>query len=318
MGVVVRAFIGFLSLAAIAVLFLPVGARVPVGAPAAQADIVPQPKPDRPRRAAPAAATQTAQDGQKRGLFGGLFGRKPRGGGAGGDGQKAALLKAYPGAFRFEGNTIVFPSGERIVWDDGRKKSPAELLTNADVQDMFAYRYPPASVGEQRPRRNEDPGRVRNDDFFRALYGGSEGSVRANLTSIAWVPRIGGGKVAVTTRFGVDKKLAAISADLERLPKPLHQYLRPSSGTFNWRPIAGTNRLSVHSYGAAIDVNTHYSNYWRWDKQPSDGTILWRNEIPMELVEVFERHCFIWGGRWYHYDTMHFEYRPELLPGCRN
>jgi D-alanyl-D-alanine carboxypeptidase len=22
---------------------------------------------------------------------------------------------------------------------------------------------------------------------------------------------------------------------------------------------------------------------------------------------------FIWGGKWYHYDTMHFEYRPELM-----
>jgi hypothetical protein len=31
-------------------------------------------------------------------------------------------------------------------------------------------------------------------------------------------------------------------------------------------------------------------------------------------VEVFERHGFIWGGKWNHYDTMHFEYRPELLP----
>jgi hypothetical protein len=30
-------------------------------------------------------------------------------------------------------------------------------------------------------------------------------------------------------------------------------------------------------------------------------------------VAVFERHGFIWGGRWAHYDTMHFEYRPELL-----
>ena len=27
----------------------------------------------------------------------------------------------------------------------------------------------------------------------------------------------------------------------------------------------------------------------------------------------FETHGFIWGGKWYHYDTMHFEYRPELL-----
>jgi hypothetical protein len=28
---------------------------------------------------------------------------------------------------------------------------------------------------------------------------------------------------------------------------------------------------------------------------------------------VFEAERFIWGGKWYHYDTMHFEYRPELF-----
>ena len=37
------------------------------------------------------------------------------------------------------------------------------------------------------------------------------------------------------------------------------------------------------------------------------------NRIPKEIVKVFEKHGFIWGGRWYHYDTMHFEYRPELI-----
>jgi hypothetical protein len=37
----------------------------------------------------------------------------------------------------------------------------------------------------------------------------------------------------------------------------------------------------------------------------------------MKIVDVFEKHGFIWGGKWYHYDTMHFEYRPELLnDGC--
>jgi peptidoglycan LD-endopeptidase CwlK len=34
----------------------------------------------------------------------------------------------------------------------------------------------------------------------------------------------------------------------------------------------------------------------------------------MEIVAIFEKHGFIWGGKWYHYDTMHFEYRPELMP----
>jgi hypothetical protein len=37
------------------------------------------------------------------------------------------------------------------------------------------------------------------------------------------------------------------------------------------------------------------------------------NRIPLEIVAIFERHGFIWGGKWSHYDTMHFEYRPELL-----
>ena len=32
-------------------------------------------------------------------------------------------------------------------------------------------------------------------------------------------------------------------------------------------------------------------------------------------VDAFEAEGFIWGGRWYHFDTMHFEYRPELLDG---
>ena len=33
----------------------------------------------------------------------------------------------------------------------------------------------------------------------------------------------------------------------------------------------------------------------------------------MDIVRIFEKHGFIWGGRWYHYDTMHFEYRPEMI-----
>jgi hypothetical protein len=31
------------------------------------------------------------------------------------------------------------------------------------------------------------------------------------------------------------------------------------------------------------------------------------------LIKIFEKYGFIWGGKWNHYDTMHFEYRPELL-----
>jgi hypothetical protein len=97
------------------------------------------------------------------------------------------------------------------------------------------------------------------------------------------------------------------------LPKPLQQFVRNPAGTFNWRPIAGTNRLSVHSFAAAIDINLDRADYWRWSGAKPGNVPRFRNRIPVEIADVFERHGFIWGGRWYHYDTMHFEYRPELI-----
>ena len=72
----------------------------------------------------------------------------------------------------------------------------------------------------------------------------------------------------------------------------------------------------MHSWGAAIDINAAHADYWLWHGSVvTDGAPV--NRIPLEIVAIFERHGFIWGGKWSHYDTMHFEYRPELLDGDR-
>jgi hypothetical protein len=71
----------------------------------------------------------------------------------------------------------------------------------------------------------------------------------------------------------------------------------------------------MHSFGIAIDIDADHSDYWRWNRPGRDGTYPYRNRVPREVVDIFEKHGFIWGGAWYHYDTMHFEYRPELLVG---
>ena len=225
----------------------------------------------------------------------------------------ADLIAAYPGHLsQIDGNSLVWRDGTRMPISDGIAGKDFEtLLDKPDLDDMFAQPYragPPTGP----PRRNQDPGRIRYEPFFLKMYGDCrKGEVQARLRRVKWMPSRGGGTVAVTSVNGVAERLEAVVRELETLPAEFTRYLVPSGGTLNCRSIAGTNRRSMHAYGAAIDINTSLGDYWRWPKPSADVT--YRNRIPFEIVEVFERHGFIWGGKWYHYDTMHFEYRPELL-----
>ncbi|WP_292655554.1 M15 family metallopeptidase [Nitratifractor sp.] len=227
------------------------------------------------------------------------------------------LVRAYPDSLKnCSGNTLIWRDGTKMRYDDGkRNKSFDELLNRPDLEDMFHYRYPKGAAGYGKaPRKNFDPGRIRYEPFFRKMYGDSAGEVKRHLTTIPWIPRSTEGKyrIRITRVNGVDRQLRKVSQDLDKLLQKhpgYRKYLVPVGGTFKWRTIAGTHRLSVHSFGAAIDINVKHSAYWRWNK----GPYRYRNEIPLPIVKIFEKHGFIWGGKWYHYDTMHFEYRPELL-----
>jgi len=231
----------------------------------------------------------------------------------------ARLAEAYPDTVAgFDDTALVLKDGSRLPLSDGDSgKSFDTLLDRPDIGDMFAFAYPADAVPSA-PALNADPGRIRVEALFRALYGDcGDKDFSARLTTIDWVPGHGGGTIRVTTAQGVDKALAAVSEELDRLPKSFAQYLVPTGGTYNCRSIAGTSRRSMHAYAAAIDLNTRYSAYWQWTKPDASGLYQWSNRIPREIVDIFERHGFIWGGRWYHFDTMHFEYRPDLLPGGR-
>jgi len=95
----------------------------------------------------------------------------------------------------------------------------------------------------------------------------------------------------------------------------MKKYLTNIGGTFAWRNIAGTDRHSMHSFGMTIDINTAYSDYWQWACKCTNenAVFIYKNRIPQLIVDIFEKYGFIWGGKWYHFDTMHFEYRPELI-----
>jgi hypothetical protein len=109
--------------------------------------------------------------------------------------------------------------------------------------------------------------------------------------------------------------LAKVGEKLSRIlaqDPGLRSYLFPLGGSYNRRQIAGTDRLSPHSWGIALDL--HKGKYWRWGKNLGPMELLaLQTAYPWEIVAAFEEQGFIWGGKWYHYDTMHFEYRPELF-----
>ena len=230
------------------------------------------------------------------------------------------LLKAYPDHLaRIVDNTLVWHDGTRMALDDGKgEKSFADWLDHPDIADTLSQTYP-ASAPLTAPKRNFDPGRARNAAFFDKMYGNCrEGDVEKSLTQITWLPKKARQKLRVTRINNVDKRLAQISAELETLPAKFDVFISPSAGTYNCRRIAGTQRPSAHSYGIAIDIALKHADYWRNARPKADGSYAYRNTIPPEIVAIFEKHGFIWGGRWYHYDTMHFEYRPELLPAGRD
>jgi hypothetical protein len=208
------------------------------------------------------------------------------------------------------GWSIELPDGKNVPWDDGRTKTPGERLDRPDLEDALSLGYP---KGEIAPVTDEaqDPGRVRVELLFRATYGATAREVSAALVDV----KIAGRVVRFHRRAA--QALGRVATRLEALLRSdpeLRRYFRELGGTFNTRTIAGTERTSAHAWGIAIDIDTSMSDYWQNDPK----SVVWKNRVPQSIVDAFEAESFVWGGRWFHYDTMHFEWRPELFDAqCR-
>lgn len=238
------------------------------------------------------------------------------------------LKPAYPEQIQNIGKIhIRWHDGTIMAIRDGlTHKSKQEKLDNPSLYDQLhrvIYRPGvPHDLVHFNPQ--SDPGRIRYEPFFRKMYGNSKAAVETHLVTIYWMPHYFGLQypLRVTTVNQVDQKFQQISSELEALVTQHPEYkvfLENPSGTYKWRLIAHTQRLSLHSFGMTIDLNADHADYWQWELQSlgrpitEDEPLSYRNQIPWPIVTIFEKHGFIWGGKWRHFDSMHFEYRPELL-----
>jgi hypothetical protein len=244
-------------------------------------------------------------------------------------GPTAAAPTQGIGADRIERLVAAYPDhlaaidGDWLVWRDGTRMpigvaKPArpfeEMLRSATLADQLRQAYAPGPMAEP-PPRDHSPGRLRHTPFFLRMYGDCrQGETAARLRRVTWMPRTRPQALSVTTVNDVAARLERVTDALEGLPDRFKAFLIPSAGSFNCRAVADTGLPSMHGYGAAVDIATRHSDYWAWARSRGEPPP-WRNRIPFEIVEVFEAERFVWGGKWWHYDTMHFEYRPELFPG---
>lgn len=120
--------------------------------------------------------------------------------------------------------------------------------------------------------------------------------------------------------------LAQVEEEIQQLmqvDESVRVFVKNLSGLegYNWRRIAGTKTLSLHSYGVAIDIlPKSYGRkqaYWLWAKlhYPEWFSLPYMQRFtpPEPFIRAFENHGFVWGGKWLYFDTIHFEYRPEIL-----
>ena len=208
---------------------------------------------------------------------------------------------------------LIMKSGKKICYDDKKEKNSQEKLANPDLQDTLDQIYPLSAV-KSIMESNFDPGRFRSYSLLSEVYGTSKNAVESKLAKV----KVGYSNFQFNNSSSASNSLQAVMGELIPLSERnqnVRRCLLPCSGTFNYRVIAGTNRLSPHSFGIAIDLASDKSDYWKWASKDAGENRL--SSYPNELVKVFENNGFVWGGKWSHFDILHFEYRPEIILKAR-
>ena len=244
-----------------------------------------------------------------------------------------ALVEAYPqriirAEFR-NGDWAVLLRDAWFYYAEGRLL-PEELRHRAlEYRPIAFYNYPlelppwTAPSPEEANRLSNmanarDTSQPRSHYFFDALY-------RAHNRDEAYerVKTLRFLGFAVTVHQSILEELALVEEHIRVAARTSAQVQTWISNIdtmhgWTWRNVVGSQSRSFHSYGVAIDILPRAPGnraiYWQWA-----GPAWWnipyerRHHPPDAVIRIFESYGFVWGGKWPFFDTMHSEYRPEVM-----
>jgi len=232
-----------------------------------------------------------------------------------------ALFKAYGDlidGIELRGDEIVFKiHGKNIYYKDGKMLSEKNFERSANFDSIFyTYRKGPLTgTFEPVPYPIH-----RSSDFLDALLGATEREIRE---ASRWVRFLGHRvfihEICIEPLKRIDRQIKEHAS----VSKEVRDFISDTVVMYSMkrRLVSGTNNMSYHSYGLAIDIIPRsYKGkhvYWKWSSVWDED---WgyisssdRWQPPQTVIDAFEAHGFIWGGKWHHFDNVHFEYRPEII-----
>lgn len=237
------------------------------------------------------------------------------------DPRVRAILQAYGSLFdsvTYSDHDAVFSAGARAVhFQDGRMLGAGRLGEREKFESIF-YNYPLEWLTEP-PPLTEEP--IYSTDFLEVLFGHTESEIRTHGRSITFLDhRMFVNSLLVDSLRAIETEIRAAALTEQTVARWIEGL--DITYSFIHRDIAGTQSRSFHAFGLAVDlVPVSYEGkqmYWRWSRvfnREGWSRIPMRRRWtpPRRVVEAFERHGFVWGGKWSHFDNIHFEFRPEII-----
>lgn len=221
-----------------------------------------------------------------------------------------------------------------LYWADG-KFLPKEELGSKDLYSAFLYPYP-KEVADPKNFTQEDIQRIRDFSnpknrskgkgtapfLYNVIY-----DVETRLSTETHIKTFLFLNKRTNAHNYIHKKLDDVQKEIFEVSK-INDEVKffldnlNSADSYAWRKISDSGNRSFHSMGLAIDVLPkgwgQKNLYWAW-RRDIDGDNWMKLPLdrrwmpPQKVIEIFESHGFLWGGKWIIWDNMHFEYRPEVI-----